>query len=71
MKEMEHHSNPLAALLYTVVSFTATIFAWVTIKDVQIMAGICASLVAIVSGSFAIRYYYYSTKKVKDDFKKK
>lgn len=58
----QHHSDGLVSTLICVFS---TVFAWVSIKDVQTIAAIVASLVAVVSGGFAIRYYYHATKKLK------
>ena len=43
----------------------STIFAWMSIKDVQTIAAFIASLIAIVSGVMGIRYYYHATKKLK------
>jgi|GEM_PF-2471868 len=58
---MEHNSSGIAT---TAVSILSTIMAW-TLKDVQIALSMAASLVAIVSGGFAIRYYIISTNKIK------
>lgn len=58
----QHHSDGLVS---TTICMVSTIFAWVSIKDVQTIAAIIASLVAVVSGGFAIRYYYHATKKLK------
>lgn len=52
-------------LLSTLTSIFFTGIAWISAKDYQIVFAIMASIVAIVSGGFAIRYYYYATKKLK------
>ena len=52
------------ALVNTAVSMTA---ATLTITQVQPFVTLVAGLVAIVSGTMAIRYYYNATKKVKDE----
>ena len=45
------------------VSATVSILgAVVTISSIQPIVSLCAGLVAIVSGIFAIRYYYWKTK---------
>jgi hypothetical protein len=41
--------------------------AVVTISSIQPFVSLTAGLVAIVSGIFAIRYYYWKTKDVKKD----
>jgi len=58
---------PEASLILTIFS---TIVAIVSIKDVQIILGIVASMVAIISGIFAIRYYYLSSKEKSQILKK-
>ena len=40
--------------------------AVVTISSIQPFVSLCAGLVAIISGIFAIRYYYWKTKNIKD-----
>ena len=65
--EMEHGqgSHPVVGAATLTLSWCSAIFAAFTIKDAQPIVGFVASLVAIISGLFAIRYYYYSTKKLK------
>jgi len=58
----QHHSDGLVS---TTICMVSTIFAWMSINDVQTIAAIISSLVAVVSGGFAIRYYYHATKKLK------
>ena len=55
------------ALVNTVVSMTA---ATLTLTQVQPFVTLLAGITAIVSGIFAIRYYYNATKKVKDEVPK-
>jgi len=55
------------ALVNTVVSMTA---ATLTLTQVQPFVTLLAGITAIVSGIFAIRYYYNATKKVKDEIPK-
>ena len=52
------------ALVNTGISLTA---ASLTLTQVQPFVTLVAGLTAIISGIFAIRYYYKATKKVKDD----
>jgi hypothetical protein len=50
------------------VSATISILsAVVTISTIQPFVSLCAGIVAIVSGVFAIRYYYWKTKNLKND----
>jgi hypothetical protein len=55
------------ALVNTAVSMTA---ATLTLTQVQPLITFVAGITAIVSGIFAIRYYYNATKKVKDEVSK-
>lgn len=41
--------------------------AVITISTIQPIVSLLAGLVAIVSGIFAIRYYYFKTKHLKKD----
>ena len=53
------------AAMNTVVSMTA---ATITITQIQPIITMIAGIIAIVSGLMAIRYYYFTTKKIiKDD----
>jgi hypothetical protein len=50
------------------VSATISILsAVVTVSTIQPFVSLCAGIVAIVSGVFAIRYYYWKTKNLKND----
>ena len=52
------------ALVNTGISLTA---ASVTLTQVQPFVTLLAGLTAIISGIYAIRYYYNATKKIKND----
>ena len=65
---MDHHNNdvhPIMPAFNLALSFLSTIFAFITLHDVQVVVTLIASGVACISGFFAARYYYYSTKKLK------
>lgn len=50
------------------ISATVSILgAVVTVSSIQPLVSLCAGLVAIVSGIFAIRYYYWKTKHMNND----
>ncbi len=57
---MTQHSNQ--ADIGTGISVLSAI---VSISTIQPIVTLVAGLIAIVSGIMAIRYYYYTTKKVK------
>ncbi len=59
---MTQHSNQ--ADIGTGISVLSAI---VSISTIQPIVTTVAGLIAIVSGIMAIRYYYYTTKKVKKD----
>jgi len=67
MINMPHNNQPILAIISTSISIFSASIALITLKDLQIAVGFIASLIAIISGCFAIRYYYYSTKKIKDN----
>jgi hypothetical protein len=56
---MNHQSQAGASAGISMIS------AVVTISSIQPLVSLCAGLVAIVSGIFAIRYYYWKTKHLK------
>jgi hypothetical protein len=51
------------AVLNTILSICSAGFSLLTIQQVQAGVTLAASIIACVSGIFAIRYYYYATKK--------
>jgi hypothetical protein len=55
------------ALVSTGISLTA---ASLTLTQVQPFVTLLAGVTAILSGVFAIRYYYNATKKIKDEVPK-
>jgi hypothetical protein len=57
---MVHNSNQ--SDLLTIVSGTS---AFISIANVQPIVSLLASLIAIISGVFAIRYYIKATKRFK------
>ena len=52
---MTHHSHAGISASISILS------AVVTISSIQPFVSLCAGLVAIISGIFAIRYYYWKT----------
>jgi thiamine monophosphate synthase len=67
---MEHnHGNPLLAAISLIITFFSSIFAMISLANMQAMATMAASGIAIVSGVFAARYYYYAAKEKKEVLK--
>lgn len=62
---MEHHSHPFLAALSSVISIISASLCLITASDVQPYFTLAGSIIAIASGMFAIRYYYFATKKIK------
>jgi len=63
---MENQNNhPVGAAVSSTISMLTALFAVLTIENVQMYLTMSASLIAVVSGTFAIRYYYHATKKIK------
>jgi len=56
-----NNSSPVTGIVNVILSVTS---AAVSLASIQSFIGIIAGLVAIISGSFAIRYYYYKTEEV-------
>jgi len=58
----ENHSGaPIPTLLSLMFGF----FALITMKDVQVWVSISAGVIGLVSGCFAIRYYFLAIKEKK------
>ena len=56
--------HPIATLS-AFISFASAGFCVITASDIQPYFTLLGSIVAIASGLFAIRYYYFATKKIK------
>lgn len=66
---MEHNefSGPGATML----SVISAIIAWISLKEMQVIVTFGASCMAIISGFFAARYYWYAAKEKKKRLKQK
>lgn len=51
---------------YPVISLISTLLAW-TLKDIQVIMGLVASIIAIISGIMAIKYYWTAIEKMKNN----
>jgi hypothetical protein len=56
-----NNSSPETGIVNVVLSVTS---AAISLASIQSLVGILAGIVAIISGSFAIRYYYYKTEQI-------
>lgn len=59
------------AAISTLVSGLSTYLAWISFLDAKDIAGFAATLIACLSGIFAIRYYYFATLEKKASIKSK
>lgn len=59
------NTHPVGAAVSSTISVLTATFAILTLQQVQLYLTMSASIIAILSGIFAIRYYYYATKKIK------
>lgn len=64
----ETHSN---GPVPTLISILFGSFALITMKDVQVWFSITSATIAIISGGFAIRYYYLAIKEKKRSLNQK
>lgn len=68
--EMENHGNHHAPVLNMVISLISTILTWITFYGAQYALSFCLTCIGIVSGIFAIRYYYYAGNEKRDKIKR-
>lgn len=62
---MDNQHNPIVGVVTSCISLMSALFAVITIEQVQAYLTLSASSIAILSGTFAIRYYWYATRKIK------
>jgi hypothetical protein len=61
------HVKGLGSALLSSIS---AIFAWISLKDAQVIAAIGGSCMAFVAGAFSARYYWYAAREKKETLKK-
>lgn len=54
---MENHSHSPLSVLLTIMT---TILSWLTLLNAQYLMSFILTCIGIVSGIFAIRFYYYA-----------
>lgn len=54
---MEQQNTPAISVLTTIIT---TILGWITLLDAQYFLSFILTCIGIISGMFAIRYYYHA-----------
>ena len=57
MEGHQHHSAPIVNMFISLIS---TVLTWITLYDAQYFLSFTLSCIGIVSGIFAVRYYYFA-----------
>lgn len=52
--------NNQDAPTFTLISIVCSIISWISIMQAQYVLSFAVSIIALISGIFAIRYYYYA-----------
>jgi hypothetical protein len=65
---MEHHANNNAPAL-SLLSILSSILSWISLAEAQYLLSFGVTLIGIVSGLMAIRYYYYAGNEKKQNLK--
>lgn len=55
-------TNETNGTAYTLLSGSSAVFAWITIRDVQVVLALLASGVALLSGALAVYCYIQKIK---------
>jgi len=66
---MDNNSH-YAPLLNVLISITTTFLTWITYADAQYFMSFMLSIIGIISGVFALRYYYYAGNEKRDIVRK-
>lgn len=61
--DIQTSGHPFLAAVLAFVSLAAGLYASI-VANIELFVRIGAGAIAMVSGFFAIRYYYYATRKV-------
>lgn len=60
---MENQNPPVLSVL---VTLTSTILSWISLINAQYALSFALTIIGIVSGVFAIRYYYHAGNYMKE-----
>lgn len=62
------HDHP-SAPAFSMLSIISSILSWITFVDAQYFLSFTVSVIGILSGIFAVRYYYYAGNEKKRNLK--
>lgn len=54
MEQHHHHTG------FSILSIMSGLFSWITLAEAQYAVSFVASMIAMLSGIMALRYYYYA-----------
>lgn len=54
MEQHHHHTG------FSILSIMSGFFSWITLAEAQYAVSFVASMIAMLSGIMALRYYYYA-----------
>lgn len=61
---MDVNNNEGSGIISLMISISTTVFAWITIKDIQMIATLAATVISSIAGILASLSYI---KKIKND----
>ena len=67
MSESVHNSNPVMGAIYLTTSFAMGFFGWIGWTSMQEWLKFVSLLISMGAGVMAIRYYWFATKKTRND----
>lgn len=62
---MDNNTHTENGIIGGIISICSTVFAWISVANLQTFMAVMASFVAVITGVFAIVHYYYSIKEKK------
>ena len=62
----DHNYN---APIYSLITFITSVMSWITLINAQYFLSFLLTIVGIISGIFAIRYYYFAAEVKKKQLK--
>jgi len=64
---MEHHHHHTG---FSLISILSGFLSWITLADAQYAISFTASMIAMISGIMALRYYYYAGNEKRNQLNK-
>lgn len=62
-------SNQHTPVINMVLSMVSTVLTWITFYDAQYFLSFALSCIGIVSGIFAVRYYYFAGNEKRENLR--